>query len=120
MLVIDSVEDVYFFYSFSFNKKYLKIEERNITLNFLVSSQDLVNGYRCICSPGYAGDHCEKDINECASNPCMNGGHCQDEINGFQCLCPAGFSGNLCQVRSMGEKQALSRWCFYQHFGSVH
>uniref|UniRef100_A0A8C0UNG6 Delta-like protein n=1 Tax=Cyanistes caeruleus TaxID=156563 RepID=A0A8C0UNG6_CYACU len=59
---------------------------------------DLVNGYRCICSPGYAGDHCEKDINECASNPCMNGGHCQDEINGFQCLCPAGFSGNLCQL----------------------
>lgn len=76
---------------------------------FSVLSQDLVNGYRCICSPGYAGDHCEKDINECASNPCMNGGHCQDEINGFQCLCPAGFSGNLCQVRRLGERQALSQ-----------
>uniref|UniRef100_A0A8C6T0D6 Delta-like protein n=1 Tax=Neogobius melanostomus TaxID=47308 RepID=A0A8C6T0D6_9GOBI len=40
----------------------------------------------------------ERDVDECASSPCLNGGRCQDDVNGFQCLCLAGFSGNLCQL----------------------
>ena len=36
--------------------------------------------------PGYAGDHCGTDINECESNPCVNG-ECIDMGGGYECNC---------------------------------
>ena len=38
--------------------------------------QDLVNGFKCNCVDGYTGHRCEEDINECANDPCENGGTC--------------------------------------------
>ena len=38
--------------------------------------QDQTGGYMCRCVMGYDGTDCENDINECAGNPCMNGGTC--------------------------------------------
>ena len=29
--------------------------------------------YVCSCQPGYEGQHCEKEIDECLSSPCING-----------------------------------------------
>lgn len=52
----------------------------------------------CLCSPGFTGTNCQININECASNPCLNGGTCQDGINAYTCACPSGFSGVNCQV----------------------
>ncbi|PNJ50112.1 CRB1 isoform 1, partial [Pongo abelii] len=40
----------------------------------------------------------EKDIDECASDPCVNGGLCQDLLNKFQCLCDIAFAGEHCEV----------------------
>ncbi|PNI34659.1 CRB1 isoform 2, partial [Pan troglodytes] len=40
----------------------------------------------------------EKDIDECASDPCVNGGLCQDLLNKFQCLCDVAFAGERCEV----------------------
>ena len=37
-----------------------------------------------------------KEINECASNPCMNGGTCTDLINMFQCMCRDSIGGATC------------------------
>ena len=38
------------------------------------------------------------DINECASEPCQNGGSCYDEIDGFECECPQLWDGELCTI----------------------
>ncbi|KAM3624848.1 uncharacterized protein V6R79_002703 [Siganus canaliculatus] len=38
-----------------------------------------------------------RDINECASSPCLNGGTCVDEVNQFSCVCAKGWSGATCQ-----------------------
>lgn len=40
-----------------------------------------------------AGDECGVDVDECASQPCLNGGRCQDLPNGFQCHCLDGYTG---------------------------
>ena len=42
--------------------------------------------------------HFEPDIDECASNPCLNGGTCIDRVNGFKCSCVPGFRGTRCQT----------------------
>ena len=44
----------------------------------------------CLCAPGYGGDNCLVQIDECDSAPCQHGGVCIDEINGYRCDCPFG------------------------------
>ena len=38
------------------------------------------------------------DTDECASNPCRNGGTCFDQVNSFACTCPFPMGGDLCDV----------------------
>ena len=40
----------------------------------------------------------DTDINECSSNPCLNGGKCVDQVNDFVCSCQAGYKGARCQI----------------------
>lgn len=41
---------------------------------------------------------CEKDVDECASEPCMNGGFCLNYVNRFECVCDLNYSGIYCQM----------------------
>ncbi|XP_054978677.1 sushi, nidogen and EGF-like domain-containing protein 1 [Sorex araneus] len=54
--------------------------------------------FACSCPSGFAGRRCHLDVNECASQPCRNGGTCTHGINSFRCQCPAGFGGPTCEA----------------------
>ncbi|XP_063522996.1 protein eyes shut homolog [Pongo pygmaeus] len=62
---------------------------------------DLYKSYRCECTSGWTGQNCSEEINECDSDPCMNGGLCHEStIPGqFVCLCPPLYTGRFCHQR---------------------
>ena len=48
------------------------------------------------------------DINDCASNPCRNGGSCLDGNNWYMCICRAGYTGQNCQTSTFGLSLSYS------------
>ncbi|XP_015780130.1 PREDICTED: von Willebrand factor D and EGF domain-containing protein-like, partial [Acropora digitifera] len=53
--------------------------------------------YRCQCPPGYTGQYCGNEMDECKSYPCLRG-RCTDLLNNYSCSCYPGFEGRNCDV----------------------
>ncbi|KAM9816259.1 milk fat globule EGF and factor V/VIII domain containing b isoform X4 [Syngnathus typhle] len=60
---------------------------------------DVFSEYVCKCQPGFDGVHCQNNVNDCAGQPCQNGGSCRDLDGDFKCRCPSPYVGKHCQLR---------------------
>ena len=58
-----------------------------------------MGSFTCSCPPGYTGNRCETDVDECGSSPCRapNTVRCEDRVNGYSCVCIPGYTGENCE-----------------------
>ena len=65
-------------------------------------------GYSCYCRPGYTGQLCDVNVDECLSRPCSHG-TCVDGINDYTCHCDPGYTGRHCMI-NIDECQSRLVW----------
>ena len=51
-----------------------------------------------VCACFKTGMFSVADIDECSSNPCLNGATCTDAVNQYTCGCVAGYTGTHCET----------------------
>ncbi|XP_024599825.1 transmembrane protein 87B isoform X5 [Neophocaena asiaeorientalis asiaeorientalis] len=80
-----------------FGSKYLVDHEVHFTCN---AGFRLVGPSSVVCLPNgtWTGEQPRcRDISECSSQPCQNGGTCVEGVNQYKCICPPGRTGSRCQ-----------------------
>ncbi len=46
-----------------------------------------IDGFTCDCVPGFFGDTCQSDVDECTPMPCGDRGACTNLHNNYTCNC---------------------------------
>ncbi|CAI5762638.1 protein HEG homolog 1 isoform X3 [Podarcis lilfordi] len=52
---------------------------------------NLMDKFQCQCSPGWQGEDCSTDVDECPSNPCPALATCTNTQGSFHCTCSLGY-----------------------------
>ncbi|XP_053260371.1 protein HEG homolog 1 [Podarcis raffonei] len=52
---------------------------------------NLMDKFQCQCSPGWQGEDCSTDVDECLSNPCPALATCTNTQGSFHCTCSLGY-----------------------------
>ena len=67
------------------------------------------SGYFCRCKPGFSGEQCQENINDCLNATCYNDGICIDGINSYECECKWPFIGRYCQTKMTCQTDNICR-----------
>ena len=62
---------------------------------------DGVDSFNCGCDPGFTGEMCQTNIDDCVGVGCSRNGECLDGVNSFTCECSPGYTGPLCDIQGL-------------------
>ncbi len=70
----------------------MKVLHRSL-LSFHSLSSFALQSYDCLCLPGWEGEFCQWETDECSSNPCKNNATCTDLLNAYRWVAKTQLDG---------------------------
>ncbi|KAK2152642.1 hypothetical protein LSH36_324g03052 [Paralvinella palmiformis] len=64
---------------------------------------DKLKNFTCQCLPGYTGQLCLQNKDDCVNHTCRHNSACIDRINSYSCKCTEGFFGPRCAKYAWSE-----------------